>query len=104
MPNIDIKSIRISRNLTLKEVAEYVGVAEATVSRWESGNIKNMRRDRILKLAKILNISPASLCNDDDIEKAPETVEISETKKKLHAIIDSMSEERAARFLVFLQD
>lgn len=31
--------------LTQKEVAEMVGVAEGTVSRWEIGEIANMRRE-----------------------------------------------------------
>lgn len=44
--------------LTQKEVAEFVGVAEATVSRWESGAIANMRRDRISLYAKILRTTP----------------------------------------------
>lgn len=44
--------------LTQREVAEAVGVAEATVSRWESGEIANMRRDKIAALAKVLHCSP----------------------------------------------
>lgn len=44
--------------LTQREVAEAVGVAEATVSRWESGEIANMRRDKISALAKVLHCSP----------------------------------------------
>lgn len=44
--------------LTQREVAEEVGVAEATVSRWESGEIANMRRDKIAALAKVLHCSP----------------------------------------------
>ncbi|WP_311649908.1 helix-turn-helix domain-containing protein [Selenomonas artemidis] len=45
--------------LTLDEVATFVGVNKATVSRWESGGIDNMRLDKIPKLAKILKLSPA---------------------------------------------
>lgn len=44
--------------LTMKQVAEAVGVSEATVSRWESGQIANMRRDRINNYAKILRVDP----------------------------------------------
>lgn len=40
--------------LTMKEVAEKVGVSEATISRWESGAIANMKRDKIKKYADAL--------------------------------------------------
>lgn len=52
---------RIELNLTQKQIADYVGVTEATVSRWESGNIGNMRRDKIAKLSEVLKISPLSV-------------------------------------------
>ena len=45
---------RKALGLTMKQVAEAVGVSEATVSRWESGQIANMRRDRINSYAQIL--------------------------------------------------
>lgn len=54
-----IKKRRSELNLTMKQVAEFVGVSEATISRWESGQISEMRRDKAAKLAKILMISPA---------------------------------------------
>lgn len=56
-----IKSRRIELRLTLREVAEATGVSEATVSRWESGSIGDMRRNRLVALAEVLRLSPAEL-------------------------------------------
>ena len=53
-----LKRRRIELGLTQDDVAKHVGVSETTVSRWESGNIANMRRSRIVKLAEVLQISP----------------------------------------------
>lgn len=60
---MEIKDILYNRrkelDLTMKQVADMVGVSEGTVSRWESGEIANMRRDKIMDYAKALRISPA---------------------------------------------
>lgn len=52
---------RKALGLTLEEVGNAVGVSKSTVKKWESGGISNMRRDKIEKLAKILEISPIRL-------------------------------------------
>ncbi len=49
---------RKSLGYTQKEVAAAIGVSEGTVSRWESGQIANMRRDRIAAYAKVLHTTP----------------------------------------------
>lgn len=51
---VKIKARRKELRLTLKEVADSVGVAEATVQRWESGNIESIRADRLTKLSAVL--------------------------------------------------
>ncbi len=56
-----LRSRRTQLGLTLAQVADYVGVSEATVSRWESGNIEHMRRSRIKGLAEVLQLDPAVL-------------------------------------------
>ena len=61
---------RKERGLTQLEVANAVGVSEATVSRWESGNIANMRRDRIAALANVLSITPAHIMGWGDEDRA----------------------------------
>ena len=63
---------RLELGLTQKEIADRVGVTEATVSRWESGDIKNMKRNKIAALARALDISPAVLMDweEYDVEAA----------------------------------
>jgi repressor LexA len=53
-----IRQRRIELDMTMREVAEKVGVSEGTISRWESGDIANMRRDKIVALAQTLRLHP----------------------------------------------
>lgn len=54
-----IKSQREKLGLTLEDVGLAVGVSKATVSRWESGDIQKMKRDKISALSNILQLKPA---------------------------------------------
>ncbi len=70
-----IKQRRKELRLTMKEVADFVGVSEATVSRWETGNIANMGRDKIASLAEILKLSPSVIAGyGSDDELKPPTI------------------------------
>lgn len=67
---MEIKDILYNRrkelDLTMRQVADMVGVSEGTVSRWESGEIANMKRDKIMDYAKALKISPAVIMGWED--------------------------------------
>ena len=52
-----IKQRREELGLTLEEVGNIVGVGKSTVRKWETGDIANMRRDKIAKLAVALRTS-----------------------------------------------
>ncbi len=56
-----IAMLRKQNNLTLEEVGQAVGVGKSTVRKWETGDIKNMRRDKIAKLAQALHTTPEYL-------------------------------------------
>lgn len=64
-----IYSRRKQLNLTLEDVATHVGVSKSTVKKWETGFIKNMRRDKLALLAEVLQIPPTTLLNDECSEK-----------------------------------
>ena len=56
-----IKERRIALNLTLAQVADRLGIQEATMQRYESGAIKNIKHETVVKLADILYCHPAYL-------------------------------------------
>lgn len=64
-----IKSRRLELGMTMKELSVKVGVSEGTISRWESGEIKNMRISAVSALAKALALSPSAVMG---WEKAPD--------------------------------
>jgi len=63
-----IKQKRLEQKLTLLEVANAIGVQEATVQRYESGIIKTLKQDTIAKLANVLNTTPSFLMGWDSVE------------------------------------
>lgn len=61
-----IKERRLALGMTLMDVANALGVKEATVQRYESGEIKNPKHDTVLELAKIFRCTPAYLMGWED--------------------------------------
>lgn len=64
----NIKKYRKDNGLTLKDLAEILEVKEATVQRYESGQIKNVPYSSIVKLASVFRIAPEQLLGWDEIE------------------------------------
>lgn len=56
-----LRKRRLELGLTLKQVADALGVAESTISRYESKGIQNMGADKVEVLAQILHTRPANL-------------------------------------------
>lgn len=67
-----IRNRRKALGLTQHDVGKAVGVAAATVSRWETGDINNMSRAKIAALAAVLQMSPLALLEMD--KKKADTV------------------------------
>lgn len=70
-----IKFLRKQEGLTLEEVGKAVGVGKSTVRKWENGDIKNMRRDKIASLASALHTTPAYLMGWEEQKEKPSLAE-----------------------------
>lgn len=56
-----INALRKEKGMTLEELGNRVGVGKSTVRKWETGDIANMKRDKIAKIAEALDTTPAYL-------------------------------------------
>ena len=63
-----IKTLRLNKGLTLEQVGDAVGVGKSTVRKWEVGNIKNMGRDKVAKLAAVLGTTPDLIIQCEEMD------------------------------------
>ena len=61
-----IKARRRQLGMTLEEVGRAVGVGKSTVRKWETGDIQNMRSNKIAQLAEALQIPAMDLLMHED--------------------------------------
>ena len=95
---------RKALGLTQRQIAELVDVSEATVSRWESGEIANMRRDRIAAYAKALKTTPSFIMSGEEPQTvAPAPVILAPAQSALLASFDQLNEEGQSKVIGYAE-
>lgn len=84
-----IKARRLELGLTLEDVGNIVGVGKSTVRKWETGNITDMKRDKIALLSKALKVSPLFIMGIE--EELPKPT-ITEKEKELLSYYNQLNE------------
>ena len=96
---MDLKTIiankRNELGLTLEDVAKICNVSISTVKRWESGEIVDIKRDKVVKLAQALHTTPAYLMGWEDEDKTKHEIDL-EAQEILDAYNRASPEIRAA--------
>lgn len=88
----NIKEQRLKNNFTLLEVANKLGVKEATMQRYESGEIKNIKHETIVALAKIFGCSPSYLMGwEEKTSNIPQFDNISPIKTKKFPLLGEIA-------------
>lgn len=100
-----IKQRREELGLTLEEVGNIVGVGKSTVRKWETGDIANMRRDKIAKLAVALRTSPAYLLGYDGVEKTadPKVDGLSPLEARLMELVRRLTDDQKEMLLAQIE-
>lgn len=99
-----IKEARKAKGLTQKDLAKLLECSHTTISKYEQGEIENMPRPRMQKMADILEVSPVILFNfADEQQKQPVQDELSDVKRALIDLVEGLSENEAAVLLASLK-
>lgn len=95
--NERIKSRRQQLGLTLLYIAEQLGVKEATVQRYESGDIKNIKHETVVSIAEILKCDPAYLMGWQDSPFTTSSLDSEESK--LLSIFNSLNSDGRCKLI-----
>ena len=83
--------------LTLEDVGKAVGVGKSTVRKWENGTIRNMGRDKIALVAKVLKMDPVEFVPGDGsgftTEPEPENDEIRIIARGMHKMTEEQRKQ-----------
>ena len=86
-----IRELRIKQNLTLDDVAQYLGVGRQAIYKYEHGAVTNIPLDNIEKMAALFGVTPGYLSGwsgeDSPAESDPEISIVS-------GMMESMSKEQ----------
>ena len=97
-----IKELRQKKNMTLKQVADAIGVSEATAQRYESGKINSLKYEKAEALAKLFNVSPGYLMgwnvDFDSFEATPSTW-ADKDQKSLFEFINKYGEKSLSDYI-----
>lgn len=97
-----IHYLRTEQRLTLQELGDKVGVGASTVRKWETGFIKNLRTDKMQKLAEALDTSIDYLMGwtDNSINVGTNNGVIGQNSGEIH-IEQERSKEEAELLRIF---
>lgn len=88
-----IRTLRKMRGITMKQLGEVVGLAESTISQYETGK-RQPDNETLLKLGEFFNVTVDYLLGADQKEKAPTLTEKDERDiaRKLDAIMEEITQ------------
>ena len=98
--------IRIARerqNMTLDEVAKQCNTTKQTIFKYENEIVTNIPYDKIVLLARTLNVSPSYLFGWDEKKDSPSRPELTEGERLMLDLFRQIPEDRQEAALELLR-
>ena len=95
-----LKELRKEKKVSQKEIADFLGISEKTISRWENSE-NQIKPDKAEKLADFFGVSVGYLLghDDNDFEKQIRIDTLNNTLNKLYQTHVLLSEKASKDFL-----
>ena len=61
-----IRELRKSKQLTQEELAQCLGLQKSAIAKYEKGRVTNIKRETLLKMAHIFEVTPAYIIGGDE--------------------------------------
>lgn len=105
-----IKKFRILKGLTQEELGEILGVTKASVQKYESGQIRNLKADTIRKLCEVFETIPIYFVFDFVEDHSPKDIRdmliqhFGPWIMDFLAILNELNEDGQKRLLEYCKD
>ena len=85
---------REQRNMTLEEVAKLCETTKQTIFKYENEIVTNIPYEKIVLLAKALDVSPSYLFGWEEKENSPSELQLTEGEKMLLDLFNRVPEDQ----------
>ena len=99
-----LRKKRLEKGLTLQEVADAANVSASTISRYERGDISNIKPKTITALSKKLDIPVTNFINMTDDPKANEAITTAVSAAVKDVVKDKLSDLLLQQFMATRED
>lgn len=93
-----IRELRKERHMTMKQLGEKLGLAESTVSQYETGK-RSPDNETLLKLGEIFGVTVGYILGAEEKEQPHVQQDIGPNKQAVLDLIDDLDESEAALLL-----
>ncbi|HHK1444432.1 TPA: S24 family peptidase [Streptococcus pyogenes] len=98
-----VKELRLSKNLTMEQLAEEVGKTKSTISKWEKGT-RSPKIYEIEEIAKFFGVEPKKMMfGDNPTPTAPQVELIPSTLQKINSTSSQLEHKRQLNVLDYAE-